>query len=432
MNNNLIKYDLGSINNVKRKEEWCKIFQRDSNILLSFGNNELVVDKDSKTVLFKHENDKNISQMKLNEIEEHKNIKTISVVQMKDEIQPIIDKVSQWIGYKKHLTIFDSSKNKWEMNNSDFDSLLRNKNNLAILIKIENGPTIGGFINSTIKQNVETIIDKNCFVFTNSDNPMIQYKIENGQNNVAFTLFKLNHNTLFKFGNDLVIGKKNHQKQNKFITKNLFFNYPNKRNQLYPNNQTNDTFKTRRILVVQFYQRSSNHRQFKLLKPKKFPIETIQLEQWTQLKTKETIYDSTKNVEKDISILYKILMNKVNLVFFIETNKDINIGCFVESKIMKFGEIKNEKGFVFIKNNEQFKHYSIKETKNFSSFELHSNEDNKLFTFGKVISIFKNKINEIKGIEEQEILIDDPKNIFKMLKGYNNLTLKRLRVIQME
>ena len=64
--------------------------------------------------------------------------------------------------------------------------------------------------------------------------------------------------------------------------------------------------------------------------------EITQIEEWTQMKTKETIFDSNKtNWKKDSSLFDAIVLSKEKLLFFIETTDGITIGGFMKKKITK-------------------------------------------------------------------------------------------------
>ena len=65
---------------------------------------------------------------------------------------------------------------------------------------------------------------------------------------------------LFKFGNDLIVGKQNKTGRNALKSSDLSFDYPQKQNMLYPNNPDKEKFSIQRLLVVQFYEQKTKIR----------------------------------------------------------------------------------------------------------------------------------------------------------------------------
>ena len=89
----------------------------------------------------------------------------------------------------------------------------------------------------------------------------------------------------------------------------------------------------------------------------------IQIENWTHLKMKDVVFDSNiHNWEEDESEFDKLILNKSNLIFLIETDENIKFGGFISSKIDKYYPyfISDENAFVFtFKDNKPMK-FNIK------------------------------------------------------------------------
>ncbi|BFU25338.1 predicted protein [Entamoeba histolytica] len=115
--------------------------------------------------------------------------------------------------------------------------------------------------------------------------------------------------------------------------------------------------------------------------------EMLQLEEWTNRKVGNILFDSDKddwNVNK--SVFDERIMNKEHIIIIIEDEDRNKFGGYVNSKVDKIHSyIKDSKSFVFSLESkgriEGMKKFDIKHTEN--TFYLHSQSSDGLFGFGK-------------------------------------------------
>ena len=112
--------------------------------------------------------------------------------------------------------IFDSEVNKWNQNDSEFDSILNGKRNVCIVIEDERHNLFGGFIGNTITIH-HKIIDNSCFVFSlKKDGQINPRKFNKKENGYSYSICSDRHNILMGLGlkgdsfQDLSIFKKDY------------------------------------------------------------------------------------------------------------------------------------------------------------------------------------------------------------------------------
>ena len=159
-----------------------------------------------------------------------------------------------------------------------------------------------------------------------------------------------------------------------------------------------------------------------------------QLEQWTQLKFKENIFDSDEhNWNKGTSSFDSNLIGKEKIIFIIQTNiNNITIGGFVNTKINQIGKIEDSKCFIFTNKNNKMTKYSIQKDKSQNAFELYSPEDPKLFSFGNDIIVYKEEMKESSIVDEQNSCFEYGKERRVLISKIGKISNKRIQVIQMK
>ena len=158
-----------------------------------------------------------------------------------------------------------------------------------------------------------------------------------------------------------------------------------------------------------------------------------QLEQWTQLKCKEIIFDSTKdNWNKETSSFDSILIGKEKLIFIIETTENITIGGFINTKINQIGKTEDSNCFIFTNKNNQWKKYSIQKDNSQNAFELFPKEHHMLFAFGNDIIIYKDEMKNKSYVNERKSYFEYEKERKVMIGKIGNFSIKRIQVIQMK
>ena len=131
------------------------------------------------------------------------------------EIQQLNEKaekvqIENWTNMKMKDIVFDSNINKWKVDESEFDKLITNKQNLIFLIESHNNIKFGGFISSKIDKIDKWISDENSFLFTFKDNKPMKFDVKKDfRKNQVFYLFQKSDNWLFQIGHDIYICKQN-------------------------------------------------------------------------------------------------------------------------------------------------------------------------------------------------------------------------------
>ncbi|BFU23275.1 predicted protein [Entamoeba histolytica] len=172
------------------------------------------------------------------------------------------------------------------------------------------------------------------------------------------------------------------------------------------------------------------------LERKKREEEIHQIEEWTERRINNIIFDSDKdNWKEDTSVFDQRIMNKEHIIIIIEDEEGNKFGGYVNSKIDKVGQwIYDSKSFVFSLESkgriEGMKIFDIKQPE--YAFYLNSQTDNSFFGFGYDIVIGKEN-NKTKSHCYQYAF--EYKGIENALCGKElpyNFTTKRIIVIEMK
>ena len=171
------------------------------------------------------------------------------------------------------------------------------------------------------------------------------------------------------------------------------------------------------------------------IKPKEqneFPNEINQLEEWTQLKFKQLIFDSTKdNWNKGTSKFDSIILRKEKLVIFIGTNiNDIIIGGFIKRKINFIGKTGDIDCLIFTNKNNQWNKYMIKKSNKYDPFILHMKQDPKFFTFGNDIIIYKEEMKDQSFVNERNSFFEYGKERNVLLGKIGTFSIKECKLFK--
>ena len=169
-------------------------------------------------------------------------------------------------------------------------------------------------------------------------------------------------------------------------------------------------------------------------------LEKRKLEQWTKLQCDEILLDSTNHtLNVANSSFKKIIENKKNLVFLIETYDNIKFGGFVSSKIDRiyqyphYQSISDEKTFIFFFEDNNSIKFNLKKEKKDRSFYLFCDYEELFFSIGYYnIVVHKNKFKvdwyfDDKYFDYQSV----DHSFFKQQNKYSCIP-KRLSIIQMK
>ena len=106
--------------------------------------------------------------------------------------------IENWTKMKMKEIIFDSNIHNWEVDESEFNDLILNKQNLLFLIETDDNIKFGGFISSKINKIEDYISDENAFVFTFKDNKPMKFDIRKDKKDYVFLLiFQFHHSSIF-------------------------------------------------------------------------------------------------------------------------------------------------------------------------------------------------------------------------------------------
>ncbi|BFU23362.1 trichohyalin, putative [Entamoeba histolytica] len=120
-----------------------------------------------------------------------------------------INKLEGWTKRKVGDVIFDSDIDDWNKNTSTFDQKIINKEHLIIIIEIEEGNKLGGYINERIEKIGSYINDPTSFIFLLNPNEMKKFSISHSPH--TFYLASQSDDRLFSIGNGLSIYKGNNK-----------------------------------------------------------------------------------------------------------------------------------------------------------------------------------------------------------------------------
>ena len=397
-----------------------------------------------------------------------------------------ITTIEELINLEFNEVIFNSDFCDWSVNTSTFDMHLFNRSNIVIRVEDIEGNIFGGFIkskinslryeeNNTVLGNV--IDDKNSFVFSlksngRLDNPE-KFVIKQEYADWAFQLYRSDEKYLFSIGGgeDISI-KKKEMKSNNFC-KQIVYDYKGKENVLIGKEGVENPFTVKQIQVWQMseteimkQQKMKGEKEYekirerlfdeekKILKEKENEIdnewkETKDLiEQWTEMKCDEVIFDSEFcNWKINTSTFDKHMFNKENIIFIIEDTEENIFGGYIKSKIISLryeengiwlgDKIFDKNAFGFsIKSNGRLEHpekFIFKTEKSEWAFQLFKSDQNGLFYFGGAdICIMKQEMKHKCYCESVSCDYNGRENVFTGKERIENpFIVKRILCWQM-
>ena len=166
--------------------------------------------------------------------------------------------------------------------------------------------------------------------------------------------------------------------------------------------------------------------------------EIAQLEQWTELKYHELLFDSTvNNWSQYQSTFDQKLTQKRRIGIIIEDEENNMFGCFISKQIVKRGEhMKDEHAFIFsLHSNDRYKgmiKFDIKPTWSDWAFILAKQSVDVLFSVGSNdICIYKENNKTKCYCKASSFSYNDKEELLVGKIGFDNpFTVKRIRVIQ--
>ena len=375
--------------------------------------------------------------------------------------------LEQHIGRYIDSCLFDSNKNQWNIDDSEFYQKIENESEVLIVIETISNRKLGCYITQQINCNNVYISDPNAFVFCFENDSLQTYPIS--QSNYSIKICEERSENLFIVGFSFMlfdifgdITVKKYQQKSFCNCSQTSYNYNRKQNALLGRKGpfeikqfcvlktiTANEEKNKQLLfstsmkqeqhqmkMMTKQKRKMNiHRQNNFEEMKmKWIKELNQLEKWIGLQFQEVIFDShLDNWSEKTSVFNDCIKNKSQLGFIIVDENDEIFGYYLNSTIefTNFLECNStdEKSFEFnLKSNGRFKEsmkFEIKDTS--YGYWLYDNSDYRLISLGD-ITIEKNHLKN-KSFCSENHLRYNYKNISKAICGNKYFIPKRIIVV---
>ena len=273
-----------------------------------------------------------VEKENVKKVEAHKNnISEIVTTDMLSEKE--IEMLEEKIGKKVNGIIFDSTKDKWSLNENTFPLKMKNKSNFLIIIETTEGKRFGCYINSLVNSLGQYIPDENAFIFNFENNSLKTYLIINDKHAIKINDEQTSeNNVLFSIGNGDIIVNKFEKKENSCCTQTSFY-YETTENVLLGEKQ--ETFDIKKFLVIQMEMTLKEQKDC-ILSDKIFVSEKeVQIiENWCDMTLNDVIFDSNYDDWKiGTSVFHEKLFGKENIIIIIEEEKGNVFGVFLNTII---------------------------------------------------------------------------------------------------
>ena len=302
------------------------------------------------------------------------------------EENEIEENIIKLTGSQIKNVLFNSDKNNWSMNNSDFGKNLEGKRNVMIVIKNDQNEIFGGFISKEVHQGKFTFDNESCLFSIKKNGKITNKKYPIKKNEYDLKISNDDYKILFGFGlrefgkigyyTDMCIYKKDYKKR-KCECEQRCYEYFGEQKEL----KKNSRFDVKKIIVYEMEEKN---------KIKCLSEEILfenKIEEMTGLTIEELIFDSIKNKwNKKNSEFSNILNERSNIVIVIENTFGNVFGGFIKNEI-KTKQWTNEGTYLFSLKNNEIRKYYLK--RNEKGFYLCSAENDGLFAFGSKNDFFK-------------------------------------------
>ena len=223
---------------IVNSEYAIRIYPPNDNILLTIGDNDIVImkqnchkksksDKEKKTynyqekenILVDGDDEFIINHIQVFQMEEMSDEKKLNLEKIKTLSEAIRSNPPEEMKHLEHWTfskydslLFDSDYCDWKQNTSTFGDCLINKNNFVILIESMNGTKYGGYVEEKITNIGKRIEDEHTFLFTFKDKRPQRFDILKKED--GFRINSIQDTLLFSFGlGDLRVFKSDIKKE---------------------------------------------------------------------------------------------------------------------------------------------------------------------------------------------------------------------------
>ena len=194
----------------------------------------------------------------------------------KEEMVIIEKEVGRYVDWK----LFDSTVDKWSKGNSWFDWKIMHHSHFVVLIETREGKKFGSYIEGEVEERGKYIVDKNAFIFKFENGRMEKYPVIDMKK--SFKILSEKDENMFIVGNKDIVIKKEDNK-NKCSCRQSSFDYHGEVNILI--GRTGE-FEVKSFVVIQM-KLTEEEKQI-MMNGK----EMKQLEEWTNLKCSNILFDS--------------------------------------------------------------------------------------------------------------------------------------------
>ena len=348
----------------------------------------------------------------------------------KDIMKRIVEiyQLQELIEMKYVSTVFDSAICDWKQYSTTLHDRIFEKSRIAIVIEDEDENIFGCFINAQIDQMMYVendewfggnIVDPKAFIFSLQSNGRstqpLRFEIEESFSQAAFTLYKQSNDIFFQIGLDITVANEL-EKWKCWCNQSYIFDYRNMENILVGKIGKEHPFTPKRISVYQMYE-DEIQQQIKIQKEqrineermkmkehqetimKQFKKEIEQIEEWSMRTCETILYDSnycSNDNDFNDTLFIDHIVKKQSLIFFIELENGMKVGCFINSTIKSSDQfIRDPNAFLFIfdsnENTTNAKYYSIQQHYSNQSIRIFSNKSPYLLQFGNDYEFFIDK-----------------------------------------
>ena len=169
--------------------------------------------------------------------------------------------LEEWTGLKCGEILFDSNKDDWSQNSSEFDSIVMWKKQLLFIIDSDDGQKFGYYLNTQINDEYAKILptDEKSFIFNLESNGRLKegmMKFELKETSYGYRMWNKDHKSLIYLGDLVLLKKENKNKCYCFESK--YFDYHNISKAVsgkcagYRSNMFfGDCFEMKRLIVIQ-------------------------------------------------------------------------------------------------------------------------------------------------------------------------------------
>ena len=358
--------------------------------------------------------------------------------------------IEEWTNLFCSETIFDSDIDDWS-SSEILNKRIKGRNKLLFLIESEDDETFGYYLSTTVTSifNKKNKTDSQSFHFNLKSNGRLagMKKFEINELEEGYVLFRNTDLQLIQLGDIILFTKQNKNESFCRFQYDNNFNYQNIENAICGKTGWKNPFVPKRITVVQMNISEVEKQAFEIKQQQEIIDNTLytkQLEEWTELKWDQTVFDSKIDKwSQNRSLFNQKIIGKKQLVFLIENLDGEVFGYYLNTQVneqYKYSRQETDsKTFHFnLKSNGRFPNpmkFEIKDLEK-GGIKLFQDSDEHLITIGDIELLKENRKN-LSFCSQHEYLFDYHNVQFALCEEKERYYSKnyffptRIRVIQM-